>query len=427
MKRSFRFQLMSLLWRIGGCVVHPTLPTQHTGRLFCCSVAASAPAFSLPALAFTFDMQQPLKKRMNRRPSGKKRTLHSRSPYSLQSSSSGWISSTTSSDSLSNDLDSSSAAAATNVPKTTRYTIDDSLCPPTRAHVLKAAVSKACAGLDTYQSKKPLADHTANAYDVLVLQMRRSPAFSSSSSSAAASPISTRPVILDSGCGTGRSTRHLATLYPDHWVIGVDRSFVRLTRNNKKCHNSDDEEEEKEEDMALESSSLAPPSERPYSQQIAVNAFLVRAELVDFWRCCQRERERDSCAWNITHHYLLYPNPYPTLQRLTQRWYAHPSFPLLLKMGAGQLVVRSNWEGYLKEFAMAVELAQEFYNQENSGQDEASGSKRANPALPYLESARKGPVQRMEKNVPWTNFEAKYDRVGERTFELRLDYGKRIL
>mmetsp|Transcript_15692 Transcript_15692/g.18104 ORF Transcript_15692/g.18104 Transcript_15692/m.18104 type:complete len:103 (-) Transcript_15692:284-592(-) len=36
---------------------------------------------------------------------------------------------------------------------------------------------------------------------------------------------------VDSGCGTGRSTRLLATWYPDFVMIGVDRSLARLTRS----------------------------------------------------------------------------------------------------------------------------------------------------------------------------------------------------
>ena len=37
-----------------------------------------------------------------------------------------------------------------------------------------------------------------------------------------------RPFILDSGCGTGKSTQQLARQYPDHLVVGVDRSQARL-------------------------------------------------------------------------------------------------------------------------------------------------------------------------------------------------------
>lgn len=40
-----------------------------------------------------------------------------------------------------------------------------------------------------------------------------------------------RPLILDAGCGVGLSTLHLATQFPDHFVIGVDQSAHRLARN----------------------------------------------------------------------------------------------------------------------------------------------------------------------------------------------------
>ena len=38
------------------------------------------------------------------------------------------------------------------------------------------------------------------------------------------------PVILDSGCGTGESTFHLANQFPDIPVIGIDKSAVRLEK-----------------------------------------------------------------------------------------------------------------------------------------------------------------------------------------------------
>ena len=37
-----------------------------------------------------------------------------------------------------------------------------------------------------------------------------------------------RPVVLDSGCGTGASSRLLAFRHPEALVVGVDRSAVRL-------------------------------------------------------------------------------------------------------------------------------------------------------------------------------------------------------
>jgi len=39
------------------------------------------------------------------------------------------------------------------------------------------------------------------------------------------------PVVLDSCCGTGRSTWNMAKLRPDAFIVGVDKSLVRLTRN----------------------------------------------------------------------------------------------------------------------------------------------------------------------------------------------------
>jgi hypothetical protein len=43
-----------------------------------------------------------------------------------------------------------------------------------------------------------------------------------------------------------------------------------------------------------------------------------------------------------------------------------------------------------------------------------------NFALPYLEDARAGPQERVDKSLAFTNFEKKYDDVGEKTYELKL-------
>jgi tRNA G46 methylase TrmB len=39
------------------------------------------------------------------------------------------------------------------------------------------------------------------------------------------------PIVLDSCCGTGRSTRIIAGHRPDSFVIGMDKSAPRLERN----------------------------------------------------------------------------------------------------------------------------------------------------------------------------------------------------
>lgn len=137
----------------------------------------------------------------------------------------------------------------------------------------------------------------------------------------AADPQQCAEIILDSGCGTGRSTRMLARRNPDAVVIGVDRSESRL-----------------------ESSDPLPS-----------NALLVRAELASFWRLLIAAEAEDGilAASRIQQHFLLYPNPYPKASRLNLRWHGHAALPILLAIGE-QLEVRSNWRVYLDEFGEAA-------------------------------------------------------------------------
>jgi hypothetical protein len=95
-------------------------------------------------------------------------------------------------------------------------------------------------------------------------------------------------------------------LYPDHLVIGVDRSVARLNKNYI------------------------------YKQQSARgegNLVLVRAELADFWRCWLK-----SPIGRVDKHFL------------------HPAFPILMQLGGNEIVVRSNWKEYLEDFAAAASL-----------------------------------------------------------------------
>ncbi len=125
------------------------------------------------------------------------------------------------------------------------------------------------------------------------------------------------PLILDAGCGVGLSTRRLASRFPDHALIGVDRSESRLSRDHG---------------------------------PLPDNALLMRADLVDFWRLAL------AAGWRPARHYLLYPNPYPKSGHLKLRWQGHPVFPVILALG-GRLELRSNWHLYVEEFALAVEQA----------------------------------------------------------------------
>ena len=123
-----------------------------------------------------------------------------------------------------------------------------------------------------------------------------------------------RPLILDSGCGTGDSSRELARRHPAHLVIGVDRSADRLSRH------------------------------RP---DTPANCVLVRADLLDFWRLARQ------AEWRLSRHYLLYPNPEPKARHLKRRFHAHPVFPDFVALG-GHIESRSNWRIYLEELSIAL-------------------------------------------------------------------------
>ena len=343
--------------------------------------------------------------------------------------------------SASNLMDSTSSLPSHNSPRKTQYTIDDSVCLPTKEKTLEKAVHRACRSLEIYIEKKPIAAHTRCAFEILV-EMIEEEKHRQSATQSSLQPSSKRiydGIVLDSGCGTGRSTKILAsTLYPNHLVVGVDRSLARLTKTKD---NRDVIDENLSEGEA-------------YCCQVSENAYLVRAELVDFWRCCVEHgwtrttskpaeissdnkfnvennnyNRKSNEGLKITHHYMLYPNPYPTNARLSSRWYAHPSFPLILKLGIQTMIIRSNWEGYLSEFSKSVEIANNFYTSSatNSIKDAAdvrdnnSGYTAENLALPYLTSAMNGPKERIDKSLSLTNFESKYDKVGEVTYELVLE------
>ena len=150
------------------------------------------------------------------------------------------------------------------------------------------------------------------------------------------------PIILDSGCGTGLSTRKLAISNPDAAVIGVDRSAKRL----QKVGDSGRGSTAPAEDVADDNDCDAP---------LPPNALLVRSELATFWRLMLAAEDTDGAlaASRVQQHYLLYPNPYPKPKRLNLRWHGHAALPCLLAIG-DHLEMRSNWRTYLEEFGMAA-------------------------------------------------------------------------
>jgi len=150
--------------------------------------------------------------------------------------------------------------------------------------------------------RKPIASHTAEAFaQAMIWRVAQG---------------MDKPLILDSGCGTGESSWNLARLYPDHLVIGLDKSEARLAKF---------------------------PGGDP------VNMLLLRADVVDFWMLAV------SAGWRLARHALFYPNPWPKSRHVMRRFHAHPIWPELLRLG-GILEVRTNWRVYVEECDLALSI-----------------------------------------------------------------------
>jgi len=150
--------------------------------------------------------------------------------------------------------------------------------------------------------RRPSAGHTRAAFEAVTERLAKTD----------------RPLILDACCGVGDSSRALAVMNPDHWVVGVDKSADRLSRER--------------------------------AGQDPENLILIRADLNDFYRLAEE------AGWRPVRHYVLYPNPWPKPAHLKRRWHGAPVFPSLIGLG-GRLELRSNWKIYLEEFAAALRIA----------------------------------------------------------------------
>lgn len=132
-----------------------------------------------------------------------------------------------------------------------------------------------------------------------------------------------KPIIFDSCCGVGESTYHIAKAHPDAIVLGMDKSADRLSKH---------------------------PSDDGATTEALNNYRLLQVNLNDFWRLAVEAN------WTLSHHYLLYPNPWPKSKHLQRRWHGSAVFPSIIKLG-GQLDLRSNWFTYVEEFQRALALA----------------------------------------------------------------------
>ena len=175
---------------------------------------------------------------------------------------------------------------------------------------------------------RPVADHTRGAFE------KASEFVRSFYGSKATGRLTGRlDIVLDSGCGTGESTIHLARKFPNVPVIGIDKSAVRLSKAGN--------------ERQLEVSAGA-------SCDVPANAFWVRAELLDFWRLALERVQAGE--WNVLHHALYYPNPWPKESEANRRFHLHPIFPVLMRLSP-VTELRTNWEIYAREYKEAARIA----------------------------------------------------------------------
>lgn len=171
---------------------------------------------------------------------------------------------------------------------------------------------------------RPIADHTREAF-AKAEKFIESFYESKDQSSECKDRRTPVQVILDSGCGTGESTIHIAKRFPDIPVIGIDKSLARLDKAENAGRN------------------LELPS----------NAFWVRGELLDFWKLAHEKMQEG--LWTVPYHAIFFPNPWPKQSEATRRFHMHPIFPTMLPM-AKVTELRTNWEIYAQEFAKAATI-----------------------------------------------------------------------
>lgn len=173
---------------------------------------------------------------------------------------------------------------------------------------------------------RPIADHTREAFGVAKDYVK---SFYEKNGNKVSGNAEGFRIVLDSGCGAGESTLHLARRFPGIPVIGVDKSAVRLNKAGN------------------EHQQQAAGTDQP------ANAFWIRAELLDFWRLAQEEVLAGN--WIIEHHAVFYPNPWPKESEAGRRFHLHPIFPTLLSLSP-VTELRTNWDIYAQEFAEAARI-----------------------------------------------------------------------
>jgi len=168
-----------------------------------------------------------------------------------------------------------------------------------------------------------------------------------------------KSLVLDMGCGTGESSLQLAKKYPEHLVIGIDKSLSRIERKNA------------------------------FKSDLPPNLKLVRGELLDLWYLFAKAvREKEIV---VHKQYILYPNPWPKKKLVKLRFHANPIIPFILQCSK-QIELRTNWKIYADEFKFVCENLTQ-----------------SNVVL-----------EKFKADIPLSNFESKYNKTGHDLYRVLL-------
>ena len=231
---------------------------------------------------------------------------------------------------------------------------------------------------------RPIADHTREAFAEAEEFVRKFYGNAGTAPSA---------VIIDSGCGTGESTIHIARRFPGIPVIGIDKSCARLNKAGNPAQTA--------------------------GEEIPANAFWIRAELLDFWRLALDHVK--SGEWTIPYHAVYYPNPWPKQSEATRRFHMHPIFPTLLALG-NTIELRTNWEIYAREFAEAARIVLSAQIPDQVRNDEGAERCRNMQACFYTRGGTKITCESFEPVAPETAFERKYKEAGQTLWKVEIGF-----
>ena len=226
---------------------------------------------------------------------------------------------------------------------------------------------------------RPIADHTREAFAEVKTFVE---GFYGGNGNAETAP---RAVILDSGCGTGESTIHIARRFPGIPVIGIDKSCARLNKAGN-------------------------PSQTA-GEDIPANAFWIRAELLDFWRLALDYVK--ACKWTIPYHAVYYPNPWPKQSEATRRFHMHPIFPTLLALGK-TIELRTNWDIYAREFTEATRIAAQELNGSPSSLCSVEDDEREDRSVAGMTIT----CESFDPEKPETAFERKYKEARQKLWRV---------